>query len=165
MSMYKNIIDIVQVLRNDEELLRLLHYKPENYAKKNLDPLDSSLPNILDIDKDWSIRDKVLKLVPKSSDLENEPICRIYLYAGRRDGNSGNYKVAKQQIVVDVLCHMEYENGDIRSMRISDKINDLLVHENITGIGKIEYEDGLPIAAPVDYVGFRHYYQIGSSKK
>lgn len=164
MSMYKNLIDIVQVFRHDEELLRLLHYEPENIAKKIPDPLDVSLPNILDIDDDWKIRDNVIKLVPKTSNLEEKPICRIYLYAGRRDGSTNNYLTAKQQIVVDVLCHTDFEQ-DIRSTRICDKVNDLLVHSRITGFGKIDYLEGTPISAPVDFIGYRNIYEVGSFKK
>ncbi len=164
MSMHKSLVDIVHVFRNDEELLRLLHYKPEDIAKNIPDPLDPTLPNILDIDEDWSIRDKVLYLVPKSSDLEKEPICRIYLYAGRRERTSNNYMFANQEIIVDIVSHMNFEK-DLRSTRVSDRVNELLVNENITGVGKVLYEMGVPIGVPVDYVGFRHHYKIGNSAK
>ncbi|MEH7346009.1 hypothetical protein V7122_19385 [Bacillus sp. JJ1532] len=164
MSMYKNLIDIVRVFYHDEPLLRLLHYKPEDMAQRRLDPLDKSLANILDIDKDWVIRDKVFKLVPKSSNLEDEPICRIYLYAGRRERASGNYLHANQMVVVDILCHIDYEK-DLRSCRIGDRINELIVDSNVTGFGKIRYVEGMPFAAPEDYVGYRHFYEVGNFTK
>lgn len=161
--MFKNIKDIVQVLRNDETLLRLLHYRPEDHYKKIPDPLDGLLEDILVIDTDWTIRDKVLKTAAKAEELEDKPLCRVYLYAGRRDKDT-NYLLANQQIIIDILCHIDFEK-DLRSMRISDRINELLVHERITGIGKVEYIQGSPIPVPNNYVGYRHIYTFGSMRK
>ncbi|MGD6896086.1 hypothetical protein [Bacillus infantis] len=163
MSMYKNIRDIVSVFRNDETLLRLMHYLPEDQYSNRPDPLDKSLENILDIDEDWAIRDKVLKLVPKTEELEDEPLCRIYLYAGKRDRDE-NYAMANQQIIVDILCHSEYEQ-DLRSMRIGDRVNELLVHSRVTGIGKVDYLQGAPFPVPNNYIGYRHIYTFGSLKR
>ncbi|MFS1518501.1 hypothetical protein V1503_18870 [Bacillus sp. SCS-151] len=163
MGMYEGINDIREVFRFDETLLRLLYYPPEDLRTSMPDPLDEILPNMLDMDEDWSIRDKHIMLIPKASDFEEEPLCRIYLYAGRRL-SSGDYHIAKQQVIVDILCHNDFE-VDLRSLRISDRINQLLVHEKMTGIGRMTYEDGDPISAPENYVGYRHIYQFGSLKK
>lgn len=161
MGMYDNLIDIVRLFHNDETLLRLLHYPPTNY-NDIADPLDNSLNNIMDIDDDWTIRDKVIMLAPKSDDLEDEPICRVYLYAGRRTPTK-NYLVANQEIIVDILCHSNYEK-DLRSMRISDRINELLFDERITGMGKVDYVGGGQISAPSNYVGYSHRYVLGNVK-
>lgn len=163
MGMYKNINDVMKLFYHDETLLRLLYYPPTNYANIP-DPLDDSLEDMLEKDKDWSIRLDRIKNSSESKDLEDEPICRIYVYAGRREPTQ-NYQVATQEIVVDVLCHNDFENGDLRSMRISDRINDLLVSERITGMGKIDYVNGTPIAAPDGYCGYRHVYVFRSTKK
>jgi hypothetical protein len=166
MSMYNYIKDIMKVLWNDEELLRLAFYPAENRAENILDPLDEKLENILDKDEieQWEIRDNHILSVPKSSDFEDEVTCKIFVYAGRRSPTR-NYQIADQDIVVDILCHAEYENGDLRTMRISDKINELLISERITGMGKIRYVGGNPIPSPEDYVGYRHTYEFGSMTK
>lgn len=164
MSMFKNLRDIVKLFRFDETLLRLLHYPPEDIAKNVKDPLSPTLPNVLEIDTTWSIRDKHIFLVPKADDLVTTPICRIYLYAGRRQPQTrGSFAVANQEVIVDILCHMDFEK-DLRSMRISDRINELLVMERVTGLGKMDYVDGRPISAPSGYVGYQHVYEFGSSK-
>ncbi|PLR99644.1 hypothetical protein [Bacillus sp. T33-2] len=162
MGMYDNLRDIVKVFRFDDILLRLLYYPPKDIAKGIKDPLDPSLANVLAIDIDWTIRDKRIMLVPKSEDLATSPLCRIYLYAGRRSP-SRNYHVAKQEVIVDILCHNDFEK-DLRSMRISDRVNELLVLEHVTGLGKIDYVNGGGINAPSAYVGYRHVYEFGSTK-
>lgn len=163
MGMYENLNDIVKLLYHDEELLRLLYYPPTNFSNIP-DPLDPSLQDMIDLDADWKIRlDRIMK-TSKSDDLETNEICRIYVYAGRREPTK-NYHVADQEVVVDVLCHNDFENGDLRSLRISDRVNELLVLERVTGMGKMDYVGGNPINAPSNYSAFRHHYKFGSTKK
>ncbi|PKR82850.1 hypothetical protein [Heyndrickxia camelliae] len=165
MTMHKNFMDIYHLLNNDEQLNRLLYYSPLNLIENTPDPLDPSLPNVLDIDEDWEIRTDRILLTPKSDDLTaDKSICRILIYPGTRIPTS-NYYVADQQLVVDILCHFDYENGDLRSTRISDRLNELFCLNRITGIGKMDYVRGTPIGAPVQYVGYRHAYEFGSFKK
>lgn len=163
MGMYENFSDIVKLFYHDDQLLRLLYYPPTNFTSIK-DPLDPSLQNMTDNDADWKIRlDRILS-TPKSDDLVNTEICRIYVYAGRRRPQSGNFKVANQELIIDILCHSKFENGDFRSLRISDRINDLLIHEHVTGLGKMDYIDGGQAPAPNNYVGYRHVYTFGSTK-
>lgn len=164
MGMYDNLQDIVKVFRFDETLLRLLYYPPEDIKNKIKDPLDESLEDMLVVDEDWSIRDKRIMLVPKSDDLVDDPLCRIYLYAGRRSPQNRNFQTANQEIIVDILCHNNFEK-DLRSMRISDRINELLVHERVTGMGKIDYMNGNQITSPTNYVGYRHSYEFVVTKR
>jgi hypothetical protein len=164
MGMYENLRDIVKVFRFDETLLRLLFYPAKDLAKNTDDPLDPNLPNMLNKNEEvlWEIRDKRIYTTKKADDLENDPICRIYVYAGKRKP-SMDYIIASQEVVVDIFCHNSYEK-DMRSLRISDCVNDLLISERITGFGKVEYVQGFPFDAPNDYVAFRHIYKFGSTK-
>lgn len=166
MGMKKNLDDIYRLFLNDEELLRLLHYKPESLLDNRPDPLSDTLPNILEmsIDELWPIRDKCIMRTSKSDDLVGDSVCRIYLYAGRRRPQSGNFHAATQEIIVDVLCHEDYEK-DSRSSWISDRINDLLCLERVTGMGKTDYVSGNPISAPAQYAGYQQVYVVGSTKK
>lgn len=166
MGMYDNLKDINSLLRNDETLLRLLYYPPKNYQTSTPDALDPSLPNILEMDAITlrELREKRIKLVPKDDDLQTEPICRIYIYAGRRTPTNNNFLFANQELIIDVLCHEEFEK-DLRSYRISDRLNELLCLERVTGIGQIGYVQGGQISSPTQYVGFRHVYESVNFKK
>lgn len=160
MGMYDILRDVVKVFRSDESLLRLLYYPAQNLITNTKDPLDASLPNILSMNEEklWQIRDKTIYTISKGDDLETEPLCRIYLYAGRRNPDR-NYLLANQEITVEIFIHNEYEK-DLRSLRVSDRVNELLISQHITGIGKVEYVQGFPINAPNDYVAYRHNYEI-----
>src|SRR5690554_3517644 len=145
MAMYDNFIDILNVIRNDETLLRLLYYSPENIATGVEDPLSPTLPNVLEFDRKKlkKIRDERIVKSAKYDDLVVEkPICRLYVYLGRRSPQNNNYLVAKQQVIIDIFCHNDIENADLRSSRISDRLNELLVLEPITGLGKMDYVNG-----------------------
>jgi hypothetical protein len=162
MRMRENLMDIYRSLTQDETLLRLLFYKPSN-ASDN--PLSPTKENILDksaSDK-WDIILDRIKTTSKTDDLDNVEKCRILFYAGRR-GNTSNYLVANQQIIFDVLCHFSFEDVDLRSSWINDRLNEILFNSRITGIGKITFEGGSPINAPNNYVGYRLTYSIGSGK-
>ncbi|GIN23112.1 hypothetical protein [Siminovitchia fordii] len=170
MGMYKNMQDILKAVRFDEELLRLLYYNPEDYLSKTLDPLDERLPNILDMDlgKQWEIRDERIMITPKDDDLTNKRICRIFVYFGDRFPlpQKKSYLIASQDIVVDVLCHADFENKDIRSTRIGDRLNQIFALSDVTGMGKMEYVRGRVLTrTPSQYVGFQHIYRFGSTKQ
>jgi hypothetical protein len=164
--MYKNFMDILNVLYKDETLLRLLYYPAENLDGNVKDPLDVSLPNILDIDSDWSIRNSRIMKAPKDDDLNpDNPICRIFVFAGRRTGDNGNYALATQNVVIDIFCHNSFEEGDLRTTRILDRLNELFVYERITGITKMDFLNGDNYPSPSGYVGYRSTYKYGSIKK
>lgn len=166
MGMKENLDDIYRVFLNDEELHRLLYYKPESLRDGRPDPLNESLPNILElaIDSLWDIRDERILRTSKSDDLVDKAICRIYLYAGRRRPHNSNFHAATQEVIVDVLCHEDYEK-DNRSAWISDRINELLCLERVTGMGKVDYVSGNPRNAPPQYVCYQQTYEFGSTKK
>lgn len=164
MGVRENFREILKVFRNNEELLRLLKYPPKNIAKNIKDPLDPTLPNILDIDQDWSIRDKLIIPKSKSDDLEGQAICRINVYAGERIPTSHNYQLANQDMIIDVFTHDSFEI-DYRSLWISDKLNDLLVNNRVTGITKMKYGGGRKLDAPPTYTKYRHFYVFESVTK
>jgi hypothetical protein len=144
----------------------LLYYPAKSLKGNVKDPLDSSLANVLDIDSDWDIRDSMIKKIPKVDDLTDTPICRLLVYAGRRSSDNQSYLTATQQLIIDVVCHESFEDGDFRTAKISDRLNELFVAEKITGMGKIYYVDGGQITGlPSGYVGFKNIYRFGSVAK
>lgn len=168
MGMYKNIQDILNVLWYDEELLRLLHYEPEDIRTNTPDPLSPTLPNILEMTEiqQWEIRDKVIMLTPKDDNIIGDRKCVIFAYLGNRRGNKGNFLTADQSVVFDVFCHADFENGDMRSSRIGDRLNELFALERITGIGKMNFDSGRVISrVPSQYVGYQFVYDFVNFKK
>lgn len=165
--MYNSLLSVYNALTDDEELLRLVYYPPENPIDNTPDPLDKSLNNVRDlpIQEFYKIRTENFKRTPKEDDLTNKRICRIYIYSGRRRSQRGNYLVADQNLTVDCLIHNSFQESDLRLERISDRINKVLVHSRITGMGEIEYIDGGSIGAPKEYVGYRHIYKFATKKK
>lgn len=165
MGMYNDFLDIIKYLKSDEELLRLLYYPPEN-GNDVVDPLDVSLPNIMDkdIEEKSEIINKRIMKSNKFKDLENDSICRLYVYAGNRRPNS-NYLSADQEIVIDIICHSDFENGDLRSTRISDRLNQLFCQEHLVGIGKMDYVVGRQINAPYEYTGYQVIFTYCTFKR
>jgi hypothetical protein len=160
----KNYIkDVFSVLIIDENLKRLLWYPPENILTETLSPLSPTLPNISDDEElNWQVIEDRILLNSKSDDLADDPKCRIYLYLG--DVNTTGHSVfIKQEIIVDVLWNELYDT-DLRFDSITQSLKRLLVGKYITGIGKMEYYDGLPIGTPKNYSGYRHIFQVGSTK-
>ncbi|MCI1590397.1 hypothetical protein [Heyndrickxia oleronia] len=166
MGMHDNLFEVFNVLKNDEKLLRLLYYPPQDLAKNIPDPLDERLKNIgeMESEKQALIRGEHIYFSPQADDLETKKICRLYLYAGKRRPTS-NYLMADQEIVIDILCPFEYENGDMRSMKIADRINELVCLNRITGIGKVDYVYGNQVNALKDYVAYQHIFKVCSMKK
>lgn len=159
MKMRKNLRDIYLLLTQDETLLRLLYYKPQN---ANDDPLDPEKENILDKSdfKRWEIILDVIKTTPKVDDLDKNAKCRVLFYAGRRRGTN-NYLYASQAVVFDILVHFDFEEY-LRLSSICDRINDLVSNEKITGIGSTYFTDGDILSAPNNYVGYTLIYTFGS---
>ncbi|MGP7815537.1 hypothetical protein ACTXGU_00085 [Niallia sp. 01092] len=166
MGMLSNINTFLNVFRSDEGLLRFLYYAPIDLNTNQPDPLSDLLDDILSKDEDeiWAIRDRHIMTTLDIEDLSSEKLCRLYVYLGRRSPERNNYTLASQEIVVDVLCHNNFQK-ELRSLKISDRINELLIHENIAGVGKLRYVEGHEINPPKDYAAYRHVYEITVKKK
>jgi hypothetical protein len=166
MGMYVDFLDIIKYLKSDEELNRLLYYKPEDVGNDVLDPLDVSLPNIMDMDLEQrsEIINKRIRKSAKYTDLETDEICRLYVYAGLRSPN-GNYKTANQELRIDILCHSDFENGDLRSLRISDRLNEMFCQSRLVGIGQMDFVGGRQINAPYEYTGYQVVFEYSTFKK
>lgn len=166
--MYEDIQKILNVLWYDEELLRLLHYKPEDMRTNTPDPLSPTLPNIMDMPEyeQWNIREKVIMLTPKDDNIIGDRKCVIFAFLGNRRANRGNFLTADQNVIFDVYCHADYENGDMRSARIGDKLNDLFALRNIAGIGKMDFKGADVISrVPSQYVAYRYIFDFVNFKK
>jgi hypothetical protein len=161
MMMRKMIQDIYKVLVQDETLLRLLHYKPKDALD---DPLDPSKPNILDMEEKskWKIINDCVATTPQVSDLDTSEKCRILFYFGRRE-RTDNYLFANQEIIFDVITHVDFDGVDQRLSWICDRVNELIFNKRLTGIGKIYFSGGgIMNNVPNNYTGYKLLYTVGS---
>lgn len=162
-SMREVISGINNILINDEELLRQLWYLPKDVT--GTDPLDTTLLDVKSLANYWDIVNQRIVLAEKVDDLEEKPICRLYISSGRRRGVFNNYLLATQEIVITIYVHEDYEL-DARTESISDRISELLALEYIDGaIGRIDYVGGNPRVAPISYKKYEHIYEYTTSKK
>lgn len=164
-SMRQFFNNIYERLIKDEELMRLLYYKPQDYRLGRLHPLDKALPDLVtDEPEYWDIVDSHVIRGTKTTDIQEVRICRIYLYAGRRRPRFGNRLVADQEVTIDVLVHEDF-NKDDRLNWIPDRIHELLVHERLAGYGQIDLVAGNPRQAPTGYSKYELLYKFTDNKK
>ncbi|MFS0643677.1 hypothetical protein [Siminovitchia sp. 179-K 8D1 HS] len=163
-SMREAINNIYQKLIKNETLLRLLYYPP--MSARNPDPLSDQLSNLVNPESEeyWNLVDDRIMLAEKTSDLEDRPLCRLYVYAGRRRPVFNNYQLATQEVIINVFTH-EYFEKDMRSVWISDVLNEILTLKRISGFGQLEYAGGNPLVAPAGYKQYQHIYRYSDSKK
>ena len=162
MRMRENLMDIYKVLINDEILLRLLYYKPSDM---NDDPLSLDKPNILDkpdVER-WEIINNVIKRTEKTTDQDQTEKCRVLIYPGKRRGDGRNYMVSEQDVFIDVLVPIYYDEVDFRLSWICDRINELLFDKEITGLNKIKFNGGGLKNAPNGFIGYTLVYKFSTT--
>lgn len=170
-SMFKFMTNIEVVLKSDEELLRLLVYRPKGYDIENkmryLDPLDESLPNLVNENSDeyWELVDDRIRKGEKRAEIEKDIKCYIYMHEGRDRSVFSNACIIEQEVVFGIYIHEKFES-DWRMSRIKDRISHLLVHEiGMAGYGKFEYIGGDPRDATTGYRRIDYRYVFKTAKK
>lgn len=161
-SIINNVYDL---LIEDENLLRLLYYPPQ-ITMNDPSPLDDELENLSDSKnrRYWDIVDNHILLTSKSDDLEENSLCRIYVYSGKKRASNRNFKGSKQEIIVDVFVHFEYELEQ-RLEWITEILSDILMEKRVEGgLGVIDYRNGYNFNAPKGYQAYRHIFEIGGTK-
>lgn len=164
--MREHINTIYTTLIEDEYLMRLLYFKPRSpELNMPIDYNDRDTLVMLEREDYWDIVDDRVLTTTKSSEIEDKKaLCRLYIYPGRRKSRHNNYLLADQEIVIDILVHDSY-SSDLRQQWISDRIDELIVLERLTGIGKIEFVSGAPRQSPIGYDKYETVYLITDSKK
>lgn len=149
----------VEKILIDEDLLRLLHYKPLNRLDN---PLDESKTNILDkpVDDLWELIDFHLVPAIKIDDLVENQICRIFYYPGNGNPTNSTYLFSNQEYIFDVLVHNDFQIMDKRLEMICDRMNELVFNKRIGGIGKTLFKRRHPINTVKNYMGFRLIYEF-----
>lgn len=159
-SMREALNNIHRVLREDEILLRLLHYSPSEK------PLSSAHDDEMkDLEHQWKIIDQSLLIGETKKEIEEKHICRVYLRFGRLRSVFGNYLLGDQEAVINVYVPNDYDRADMRLAWINDRIAELLTHEYISGMGMMIYSKGDSRVAPHDYARYENIYQFRRGKK
>ena len=158
------MIDFYKEIIKDEPLIRLLYYPAKN---TNDDPLSPSKPNSINTDvyRNDILKQRILR-APNATGLvnNNEGICRICMYMGTSTRTSSEY-LFNQRIVFDIFVNIEkYELVDSRSLRIIDRLDEIVNDEPVTGLGVCTNVAFSPITAPVGYIGYTSEFMFGSTK-
>lgn len=161
MKMKENLTRVYRTLIEDEDLLRLLYYKPVNQLD---DPLSDDKDNVTDMPTDdrWKIIDDVVKKTAKIQDLDSDRKMRVLVYLSRRVPEGGNFWVSNQNLVIDVVVHTDFDGMDFRMSWICDRINEILFNNHVAGTGKLKFVTGDNISTPDDYVGYRLVYSFSN---
>lgn len=167
----KILDDAYKKLISDEYLLRLLYMTPSSpkiefplLPEDNLiHEQDMNKPPTPGYTKMWEIIDKHILTTSKSDDLEENRLCRVYIYLGKSRPSPDNMFAAKQEIVVDTFTHHTYD-VDHRLDLIIGRVRDLLMYQRITGLGKIDLRTEYDFTAPKEYRAYRSIYEIGRTR-
>lgn len=155
---------IYDALRKDEHLLRLLHYNYKDSSGNYVDVLSDEVDDIVG-SKDYVkiTKDHILKTTQKE-EIVSVKDCFILIHLGKRRAVFGNYLLTKQEILIDVLVHGDYQEEDYRLDDICDRLDYLIVHERF-GMGKTEISTPIPYEAPKGYDRFQLKYLLWDVKK
>lgn len=169
-TLFKFMNNIEVVLIQDEELVRLLTYKPEGYdtvtQEKIPEPLSDSLPNLVDNSPEyWKLVKDRIRKGDKRTDVNDDSKCIIYIQEGRDRSIFGNAFFVEQEVLLSILVHEDYED-DWRMSRIRDRVFELLIHQqNMAGFGKFESVGSDPREAPKGFRRIDFRFKFTNNKK
>lgn len=143
---------VLQTLAQDEHLMRLLVYPYQDENNEFIDCLDPDLPNIVGSDMHHEYIQHHFSKTLKQNDINLIKTSKIFIHLGRKHSIFNNHLLSKQELIVDVVTHIDFEDYDARLSDILDRVDQLLVHENIT-MGKAD------ISTPIPYEAQREYYR------
>lgn len=155
---------VMNILGNDEHLLRLLHYDYLDSEGNYRDVIQEDLPDIVSSSKHSEIVNEHIVNTVKEDDIKSIKTCMLFLHAGKTRPVFGNYTLVKQELLIDILVHNDYQENDFRLDDICDRLNYLLIHERIT-MGKMDITTPIPMEAPKEYYRFQMKYVYWQSKK
>lgn len=163
------LVKIQQLLINDEVFMRLLKYAPEGMNGRTYvpDPLDESLPNVVNPQSDeyWKLVEERVRQGNKRSDINDTELCIVYIYHGRKRRIFDNRTLVKQEVKIDIYIHETFEI-DNRMDRLSDRLSYLLMGETgVAGIGRMDYVGSNPREAPIGYRKQEEIYVYSTGSK
>lgn len=151
--------EVYKSFSTDEELLRLLYYKPESMSDN---PLSPTKDDVLDMNEKWDIIEDRIRFSPTADGLlDDDPICRILFYQSPRNALKGNYASSIQSFNIDVFVHREFNDVDMRLAWITDHIGTKMSNYYFQNIGTVRFVYGDNLGAPEGYFGYTTTFEYG----
>lgn len=156
----------INIIRNDEHLMRLLYYNPLDKNGDAVDSLSDELPNITEMDEETRdmIADKHIRKSQKYDEIQDEKMSIIFVYYGKTANVFDNHTLVKREIIFHILSHNDFSFDD-RISEICDRLDTLFIGKRIGGIGKTDAAPSFPREAPKEYLSFEQKYSITDKKR
>lgn len=156
----------INIMRNDEYLMRLLYYNPLDEDDNAVDFLSEDLPNVTEMEESVidEIVDKHIRKSQKYDEIQNEKMSVIFVYYGKTANVFRNHTLVKREIIFHILSHNDFSFDD-RISEICDRLDYLFAGQRIGGIGKTDTAPSFPREAPKEYLGFEQKYSITDKKR
>ncbi|WP_274316418.1 hypothetical protein [Staphylococcus hyicus] len=151
----------INVMKNDEHLLRLLHYNPLDDNENFVDFTDENLPNITELPEDEydEIIFDHIRTSQKTDDIEEYKKTVVFIYYGKSKAKFGNHSLVDREIIFQILSHNDFSFAD-RIEEICDRLDTLFVNKNIAGLGKTRLANSFPREAPKEYLAYEQKYLV-----
>lgn len=151
----------ISVMKNDEHLLRLLHYNPLDENENFVDFTDENLPNITELPEDEydEIVFDHIRTSQKTDDIEEYKKTVVFIYYGKSKAKFGNHSLVDREIIFQILSHNDFSFAD-RIEEICDRLDTLFVNKNIAGLGKTRLANSFPREAPKEYLAYEQKYLV-----
>ncbi|MDT0700435.1 hypothetical protein [Staphylococcus chromogenes] len=151
----------INVMKNDEHLLRLLHYNPLDENENFVDYTDENLPNITELPEDEydEIIFDHIRTSQKTDDIEEYKKTVVFIYYGKSKAKFGNHSLVDREIIFQILSHNDFSFAD-RIEEICDRLDALFVNKNIAGLGKTRLANSFPREAPKEYLAYEQKYLV-----
>lgn len=151
----------INVMKNDEHLLRLLHYNPLDDNENFVDFTDENLPNITELPEDEydEIIFDHIRTSQKTDNIEEYKKTVVFVYYGKSKAKFGNYSLVDREIIFQILSHNDFSFAG-RIEEICDRLDALFVNKNIAGLGKTRLANSFPREAPKEYLAYEQKYLV-----
>ena len=162
MSVTSTFNQIHEILRCDEQLVRLLFYKAEN-SKDDVLVVSKERPNIVG----RLISNDIVSRIFKAHELTEEhlsnddPQCCCAITLGDFDNvantgtNNINPYLYEQKFNVDIYAHENFQNIDMRLNKLLDCVLGILNPKVVIGLGKVRFVSSSKLDGIPNYEGMR----------
>ncbi len=162
-----NIIQkYINIMKQDEHLMRLLYYNPKDANDNYVDFRDENLPNVTEFetDKFEEIANDLIRKSEKADDIIETKKTVIFVYLGKSVPVFGNRMLTERELIFTILSHNDF-SFDYRIEEICDRLDTLFVGQRIGGIGQTRTGRSFKREAPKEYLAFEQKYIITNQQR
>lgn len=150
LSVEKDASIIVDMMMRNDRLKKLLHYTTKDCLDK---------PNLTE-DETLALFGKHIKVMPEIT-IDKEVLSYINISFDNFVPNGTNPEFRDNDVEFSILCHADtyvLKDFALRPYKIAAEIDTMFNGRRLTGIGKLEYVDGVQIMAGNEYYGLSLRY-------